>query len=271
MKYLIASKHTSAGIQPIGGVQSWNDTVQKVLVNAGHTVHQTEPSARAGIDDKYDWVLVSNARYFERLLSRSQRTVGVCHGIIPDEQPRRQMVTRQAYVSEETRDNWTPGVGFIVRQPIDLDFWKPARKRRADLVVRASYRAEDSLSREFAAYLGESYIHARNLSHKRLREIYSRARVVFASGRAALEAMACGAPVVLYDYRSEYMPPTLDDRELNHSVTTNYSGRGGIMHPTLIQIIHAFRRAEERGGQHFRQWVEQYHDAEKVVRELVPC
>lgn len=259
MRILLAAKYTPSGRRPIGGVQSWVRTVRADLERRGHECVEREPGM--WVAGTFDLGIVANWKLCDLPSGMCRRIVNVSHGIIPDEAPMPNGDVR--FVSEGVRGYW--GVsGPIIRQPIDLGFWRPTGARRSG-VVRYSYRGSKTLCADAAKRLGEPYRHVRDATPDEAREILAGAAVVFASGRAALESMACGAPTVICDHRSAYQGPLMDT-DLERQMRNSYSGRGGVT-PTLREMVSAAERAIEAGSR--RSWIEAHHDARCITGELI--
>lgn len=258
MNILLAAKHIQSGDLPIGGVQSWIKTVRTELERRGHSVTEWQRDMPTPVG-RFDLGVFANERYTGALAELCDKTVGVSHGIIPDEAPYGGF-GRYVYVSENVNDKWG-GTGDIMRQPIDLDFWHDAGHRREG-AVRYSYRRTPTFCEPAAERLGMSYRQIADATHEAARDALQRAQVVFATGRAALEAMACGAAVVIYDNRSDYQIPLLDT-DLERQMRYSYSGRGGTK-PTLDDVVDAAGNAKA-----MRDWVERHHDVRKVVEGLL--
>lgn len=257
MRILLAAKFVPSGPRPIGGVQSWIATVRAELERRGHAVTEWQPGFPAPAP--CDLGVLANWTLTGHLQSLCRRVVNVSHGIIPPEAPGPADVT--VYVSEGVRAHWR-GAGEILRQPIDLAFWTPGESPRQREAVRFSYRHTETPCAEAAAALGLSYRHLCNVTPAEARAALRSAGVVFASGRAALEAMACGAPVVICDHRASYQGPLMDT-DLGRQMANSYSGRGGWT-PTPGGLVKAAREALPR-----RDWVETHHDAARVVDRLL--
>lgn len=257
MRILLTARHPPNGDIPIGGVQSWCRTVAAELERLGHEVVFWGPRQKAtGI---FDLGIISNYDDSTPVMRLCKQHVVVCHGIIQPEKP---PAKNAAFTSEELRDFWK-GDGPIIRQPIDLDFWSPNESDREGL-VRISYRKGLDFLPAVANAMGMSFRHAADASCETLRELSRKAACVVATGRSALEAMSCGAPVVICDDRP-YQGPLLDP-DVMGSMTRNYSGRGGVI-PNAVLMIAAIERAMVRGS--LRKHVEQHHDARQIVQELL--
>lgn len=259
MKILLAAKHAPYGPRRIGGVQTWCRTVATELERCGHTAvtwGPTEPQPLGG----FDLGIIANVGDTMPALRWCKKNIVVCHGIIPAEKPVGDSVV---FTSEEVRDYWG-GFGPIIRQPIDLDFWSPAWNLRIFL-TRFSYRGGLGLLEQTAKDFDLRYMHLRNADEIKAREIIRQSACVVATGRALLEAMACGVPVVLCDHRSAYQPPLLHTN-IKQSMVQNYSGRGGVT-PTHENVGNAISSAMELGS--LREFVVQHHDVKNITNQLL--
>lgn len=260
MRVLLAAKYMPTGDRPIGGVQSWVGTVAAELRRRVHELELWQPGfpAPAG---RFDVGILANWSHTAPLAKACDQVLVVSHGIIPEEQP--PAGQRVAFTSEGVRDHWGLA-GPVVRQPIDLDFWTPASGREP-VLVRYSYRAGLSWLPAVAAELGLGFRHLRAATHREARVVLRSAACVVATGRAALEAMACGVPVAICDHRSAYQGP-LVDFDVSGAIARNYSGRGGVT-ATADTALEAIREAIAHGGR--RGHVQQHHAAAKVVSQLL--
>jgi hypothetical protein len=240
-------------------VQSWCTTVASELRRIGHEVTNWGPelSLPAG---RFDAGIIANAGDTGVALEKCDRVLAVCHGIIPAEQPPDGVPV--AYTSECVRARWG-GDGPILRQPIDLDFWTPGHGVR--FLTRFSYRRGLDFLPRLAERMGLQFRHVASLSQVEARAVLQSSACVLATGRAALEAMACGVPVVICDHRSAYQGPLLDPDTLG-SMARNYSGRGGVV-PRPGNVAEAVQHAMGVGS--LRNHVEAHHDVRKVVGEIL--
>jgi hypothetical protein len=265
MRILIAALHSPAGKRPIGGVQSWSTTVGAVLRARGHQVMQWGPDLGPTFEkfDKFDCGIFANWIYTapaERAIKPIGRILRVSHGIVPAEQG------GEVFTSEDVRQHWG-GTGSVIRQPINVEFWTPPlftdRDRR--LGVFFSYRSMPAGLPDALRLEGfDRIVHVRDWKPAAVREVLQHAGVVVASGRALLEAMSCGAPVVLADSRT-YQGVLLDPNPTN-AARFNYSGRGGIKNPGVDDFRLAIRRALEHGS--VRAHVLMNHHDESIVDHI---
>lgn len=262
MRILLAAKHAPEGSRPIGGVQSWCRTVAGELRRRGHQAVTWGPE-QALPAGRFDVGIIANAGDARAAFGLCDRVLVVSHGIILAEKPPEGFPV--AFTSEGVRDHWGRS-GPIIRQPIDLDFWAPhTGSKNRNQLLRYSYRRGMGWLGEAAALLGMTFRHMDGVTHEQARAGFRSAACVLATGRAALEAMACGVPVVICDHRSAYQGPLLD-ADLAGAMTRNYSGRGGI-EPTPGDVADAVQDAISDG--HRRDWVEAHHDVRVIVEQLL--
>jgi hypothetical protein len=211
---------------------------------------------------RFDLGIFANVGDTERVLTICNRVLVVAHGIIAPEKPSSEH--RCVYTSEGVRDHWK-GDGPVIRQPIDLDFWSPGASVEPVEMVRYSYYGDMPFLSDVAEQLGVPYRRITGATHEEAREAMRSAVVVLASGRAALEAAACGAAVVICDGRP-YQGPLLAPFGAEQMVQ-NYSGRGGTV-PDVESVFSTVQDAianRDAALAHVRE----HHDAGNVVEALM--
>ena len=259
MRILMAARFTVKE-QPVGGVQSWIEAIKTQLEAMRHEVvtwgrdNPVQPSGRFDLGIFAHWCETGQHA------ALCDKTISVSHGIIEPERPGN--AERVLFTSEGVRDHWNQS-GDIIRQPIDTDFWSPAKTQRIYL-TRFSYRAGLVFAIKLAGDMGLTYRHVKQATPRQARDILRQSACVLATGRAALEAMAVGVPVVICDDRSTYQQPLLDTDTLG-SMGRNYSGRGGIA-PTRENLKAAIESAIKSGS--LRDHVLENHDAEQIALQL---
>lgn len=259
MRILLAGKFTHLGSRPIGGLQSWIYTVACELTRRGHAVTCWQPGKV--LVGRFHMGIFANLAHTRECLAAVDQSILVSHGIIDAERPEPGCDVT-AFVSENVRDHWGMN-GPVIRQPIDLEFWSPGNGERHHL-VRYSYRTGRFHGPEVARRMGLPYRHVHGVSHIVARAAMRGGVCVYATGRAALEAAACGVPVVIYDHRAAYQGPLL--AEFDGQMEKSYSGRGGI-EPGMRDVMAATEKAIERGSR--RAHVEEHHDVRKIVEQLL--
>lgn len=261
MRFLFTALHPPAGGVAFGGVASWIKTICKEFTARGHECVTMGPGYPAP-EGRFDVGVLSNLKYTRRAARWCDSVLAVSHGIVDDEGPNERY--RTVYTSEEVRDRWG-GDGDVVRQPIDLDFWREGGRERTDFVFY-SYRAPETFELEHVARrLGLNFVWLRAASADEARSALQSAALVAASGRAALEAMACGAPTMICDWR-DYNGGPLVCMDMDKAMRANYSGRGGVDPSTanmerIAQETMAFQKPRER--------VETHHDSRIIASKLL--
>ena len=261
MKILITGKFSPFGNRPIGGLQSWILTVHNELVKRGFDVDVKEPHELDS--SKYDLGIFSNIELTRNAVEHCKESVLISHGIIDAEKPDNSC-DRLMFVSEGVRDHWKMD-GDIIRQPIDLEFWKPNNNIVPSMVNRFSYRNGNTHCFQTSVELNRTYGHIQNHNAKNCRHFLWRSLVVFATGRAALEAMACGVPTVIYDHREAYQPALMGEN-LNDEMKNSYSGRSGYT-PSAEQVLAKTKEAIKQTN--WREWVAKHHDVKQIVSQLL--
>lgn len=265
MKILLAAKYIPS-MNPRGGVQSWIKTVAAELERMGHDVTQWCPQS-AALSGRFDLGIIANTGRTRTAAFACDSVLNVSHGIINEERPYQAFSC--AFTSEGVRSHWlSERMGYdgpIIRQPIDLDFWKPLNGVDRFGIIRYSYRSGLDWLENVSDDLGHQYYHMKNVTHEQARHNMQRAACVLATGRAALEAMACGAPTVFVDHRSAYQD-ALADLFIDRQMKNNYSGRGGVV-PTHENMREMILSAIRVGS--MRQTVGHYHDVKMIVQKLL--
>jgi len=246
----------------MGGVASWISTVAARLSARGFPVSIWGPGDRIPRRGGFDIGIIANCRHTTVIAAYCENTLNVTHGVIDDEEPDARF--RIVATSEEVRDFWSSNA-TVIRQPVDLDFWRPGGERKKILTLY-SYRAQDDFGAAKAArLLGFEFRWVRGVDYAEARAALQESAVVCASGRAALEAMACDAPTLICDWRDYNGGPLLCG-DLDDAMRRNYSGRGGGK-PDAPSIAFGALLAMET--QKPREHVERHHDADKVAEELM--
>lgn len=260
MRVLLAARYTIKQVQ-MGGVQSWIESVAAPMRADGHDVVTWGRGERTPVG-AFDVGIFAHWAETGHLAPLCKRTVCVSHGPIAPEKPG--PADRVYFTSEGVRDHWK-GQGGIIRQPIDLDFWSPAQARRI-LLTRHSYRRGLGFVPGLASKFNLQYRHVTKETYRGVREALRQSAVVLATGRAALEAMACGCAVVLADHRHQYMPPLMHTGTPEEWMRENYSARGGV-EPNQENVYQACCDALKAGSQ--RSWVESNHDSKAIAERLL--
>lgn len=236
-------------------MQSWTATISLELLSLGHEVVEWGPEWPLP-RGRFDAGIFANIGYTREALPLCDKTLVISHGIIKPERPEGDLI---AFTSEGVRTHWGMD-GPIIRQPIDLGFWHDAGHER-DRLVRHSYRNGLDYLPKIAKRLGLKFVHCQRMNKFAVRDELQRASVVVATGRAACEAMACGAKVVIADDRP-YQGPLLDV-DIHHAMTENYSGRGGVAANSRL-LADAIASAQTHQDHALK-----FHDSAKITRDIL--
>ena len=261
--FLLAGKNIPReGQIMMGGVQTWIHTIRTELEARGYSVTlwghgDPLPSGR------YDYGILSNIGFTEPAADLCDKVLAISHGIVRPEAPKPHFTT--AFTSEEVKERWK-GVGPVLRQPIDLDFWFPSY-RTGETLLHHGYRASIPPHKDAARQLGLRVDRLKYGMPEEIRASFRRAACVLATGRAAVEAMACGMPTVICDNRSKYQDCLLDP-DTGGAATRNYSGRGGAI-PTVVSLVQAVQEALDRDRLWWRAHAEANHDSVKIVNQIL--
>lgn len=254
---IIFSALQTSRTSPIGGVQTWMDTMDRALTDMGFEVTLWSPHDPIP-DRTFDYHVMAHRAGLD---IKAAKRIGISHGIIREEKP----ASGIPYIatSEEVRDHWELE-GPILRQPIDLGLWQPHFFKYDRKVIHFDYRSECDLARKAAGKLGFKYERITNQDQRGCYTKIGDAEVVLATGRAALEASAMGRPVLIYANSPFYGRAV--DPCYKSAMRHNYSARGGCR-IGLNDLALCISQAIERGG--WRSQVVEHHDHRKIAAQLV--
>jgi glycosyltransferase involved in cell wall biosynthesis len=191
----------------------------------------------------------------------------------------RSQVQRWIAVSEwvrdvlSTRDQIAAEAITVIRNPVDLDRYRPLQP------VRSTPRTALLFSNHNDPRFDRTLEDACRIAGLELRRTGGVARrwdvvselnhadVVITIGRGAIEAMACGRPVVLLQIFGGDGPLTPENAE--EALASNYSGLVRRRIPDAHELACWLAEARPDLGSWGRGWVEQHHDVGAIVDLLV--
>lgn len=247
-----------------GGVSTWMFTLEKEFLKRGFEVFIAGPEDEPEGD--FDFGLFSNIQYTKKFLKICKKSFNICHGIVEEEKPDPSLPI--VYTSESNAKAWGFS-GFLINQPIDVDFWHCKELSPKERLLLLSYRAPEDFSDKISSYceaIGFGFRHLKEYDAEQAKKEISKSTLVLASGRAFLEAASCGVPVMICDHRSTYQMPFICT-DWESSLFNNYSGRGkNSQQVNLENFRRGFRDCFDRGS--VRERVIASHSAEQVCEQF---
>jgi glycosyltransferase involved in cell wall biosynthesis len=161
----------------------------------------------------------------------------------------------------------------VIRNPVDVERYRALQPPRS--TPRTALVLSNHLDRELERVTEDACKRA-GLELRRVGGIARRwdmvselnfADVVVTIGRGAIEAMACGRPVVLLHLFGGDGPLTPDNADA--AMRSNYSGLVTRRIPDAAELTDWLRTATPELGEWGRGWVEAHHDVRVIADELV--
>lgn len=281
MRILLTNNHL---VLP-GGTESWTLTMARHLTGLNHEVqvfaHRIGPYAAefpCAVTSRpsgfFDLGLVNHNTCLPLARELCPQVVMTCHGVYPElEQP---VVGADSYVavSEEVQRH-VGELGFeaqVIRNAISTSDYAPRRSigTRLGRVLSLCQGSEAAYQVACAAALCGAEYRRKGLYHHRLTDLRAEidwADCVVALGRTALESMAMGRAVVVYDNRS-YMSPGLDGmigpNNAADLMAFNFSGRCRQLKPTVAQLVAELGQYSQSMGQWNRDLVLEQFDVGRI-------
>ena len=287
MRILLTNNH----LNTYGGTETWTLTVYNKLKQLGHEVDVFTFQSGGGVSDMItDWHDPHSKKEYDLALVNHQSCLMyvkqnvtvkyikfISHGTVPFlEQP---ILGANEYISISTEvQTHLQKKGFkskVIHNPIDLDVYKPtkplSRSPRSAFVLCQNQTAQMNVD-----YLG--YITKKTPSSRALRvslagDGYNDSDVVVGLGRSAMEGLACGRPVIVYDnrhynYKGSY-DGVITKNNIEVLLTKNFSGRvfNRVFEPILVK--EEFEKLYVNNTEYYRALAEEYFDASKIVVKLI--
>ena len=280
-------------LPPYGGLGSWTHTIVDELVKRGIEVdvwtagggQYAERIGRQTCEGElltrgsyyYDLALVQHGNICEWLIENrlAKHNCLTLHG--KDYHGDRSCEGADSYVTitQELADHFGDG-WTVINAPIDMAKYKPTRPISDELGVvglLSNYRRADPLVRQACELYGCDFkmIGGNRATWDTVGAINT-CDLVVAVGRGALEAMACGRSVVIYDDRS-YYPACSDGYFLpeNGAVVrkSNYTGRHFELTTDANSMAAMFRHYHEHSGLRNRMYCWANHGVEHIVTQYL--
>jgi hypothetical protein len=269
---------TSMDMAELGGTQTWTATMAKEIASLGHDIFFR--TARTGkfyfdilsrygtavLNDLkgYDLILCNHQRMFPHLKDRGNIPLLVTsHG--PEHRMEKMFKGADYYfcVSEEIQKLYPKVKPTLARQPIDLGKFLKGNGSGKVLVMPKSAEAVATASAACEeAGLDYDVVHYKLNPKEDMWNAMPNYRVVITAGRGAVEAMACGCQVLIYQGNNR-----CDGWATSGNVSalsrTNYSGRSFDFKPSLKESL------SNIPNENMRPWVEENHDAKGIAKKYL--
>jgi len=290
-RILLTNNHL---VQP-GGSETWTLTVATELVRRGYdcSVYAIEigPFADAfpcpvtrEVEGHFDLGLVNHNSCIPAARAACRTVIMTCHGTYPPLEQPVLGADRYVAVSEEVqahleRQDFS---ATIIRNPIDCALFAPAAPVAAQ-VRRVLSLCQGVRANELLASLCEREgwtLRTIDDGNRALgiEKLINEADLVVGLGRSAMEAMACGRPVLVFDSRS-YTPYAMDGMvtpdNIDDLVECNLSGRRYRLEATLDSVaeqiglyrpaLGEFGRRYARANLDVRRQVDAYLDLAEMA------
>jgi len=298
---------TNIDLMEIGGTQTWTKTVAEELVSNGHSVtfvsgrigdyYNKElallgPAIKGTRDvHSFDFAIVNHPIAFGYLFRTDLFCMSVTHG--PTHKLETPILGAGKYfcVSEEIRDTYKDIFDMeVIRQPVDVDMFQPnwaewsteiplvnTDSEMPRVFINCKNKMAMEMAMEACATAGFSY----DAMHYKESPVYDpvekmqKCNIAITSGRGAVEAMAMGMGVIVFNARRDRRGYVLGinadgwitPENVKNLASVNYSGRFKSDDWDVDQIRNALTQWQSKRV--MRKWVENNHNAHDIVDRFV--
>lgn len=292
MKILVANHW----LKKLGGSETFTYTLIGELVRIGHEVsyYTGQKGVVSSAIEKDLKVPFASSGAFDLILCshntmvrycRSAMTgpiIQTCHGTIPKlEQPSSSSDAYVAISSEVELHLLRSGVRKpikVIYNGIDLERFKPTSTALQEPQFVLSLSQSEQLNDYLKNYFTSRYVHFEGLNKYKnpkwsIEEVINMSDLVISCGRGAMEALACGRPVIVMDHRP-YMPAYADGvitpGNIQDLLFSNLSGRRNMKDPYDPSIIDdALDTLDDYTSDRMRHLATQYFDISKQVNKYL--
>lgn len=287
MNILIATNH----LVLTGGTETWTYTMAKAFKKLYHYVEVTAlsmgPYAKEmkehGVNivekpkDEYHLIILNHNTVLKKLSNVKGYRIFTSHGTIPGLEQPEDGADQYVAISEEVRDHMKE-LGYdahIIRNPVDLDEFKSTREIEG---IKKCLIVTDTKEGFLIASTACSDVKLDYVTHGKMNPVFSLAEkmnesdIVISLGRGCYEAMACGRPVVIFDYRQYIGKPLGDgliDRNIEELMKYNCSGRAKNLEMTAGDVAKELRKADKWQGKDNRRYAEEHFDSKKIAKQYI--
>jgi len=277
MKILLGTISLSS----LGGTETWTKTIYDEL-SKEHDVSVYSPKEYrafpelnvANKDDEYDVAFINHKTTFKKLKKyKIKKRIVVIHGVIPKEEKPAKGADQYFAVSEEIAEKYKELNPVIVRNPIDLNFYKStiAPNKVIKKVLFASNYKGTAFKIVVNAFKGMDVdirrVGGRGNQTFLMKEAYNWADLVIGLGRTAYEAMACERNVIIFDYNGGdgfVTPENLLEFRKN-----NCSGRREKIFYSPMGLLYEAKRYNSSRGRILRDFIKTHNSSSLIAKQLL--
>lgn len=286
MKILVGNSRLSR----TGGTETFTYAVIAELVRLGHDVEYftfEKGDVSKKIEDlgvkyrsksHYDLILANHNTIVDALVGYGY-IIQTCHGVVPVlEQP---SPNANAYVaiSEEVQLHLQK-LGYkstVIRNGIDCKRFSPINPIHENLqtVLSLSYSpVANKFIEECCNQIGVEFLQVDKLKDNiwNIEDIINKADLVIGIGRSLYDSIACGRPVISFDYR-EYSQPIgegyINSLNIEQYLSCNCSGRVSHRSFSREQFIHELQKYCVADGALLRTFAEEALNIHKTVPQYI--
>jgi len=166
----------------------------------------------------------------------------------------------------------------VIHNGIDLERFKPTSIAASQPKFILSLSHSEPLNRYLHNYFTSRFVHFEALNKYKnpkwkVEEVMNLSDLVISCGRGAMEAMACGRPVIVMDHRP-YMPAYADgiitEENISKLLFSNFSGRCKMKDPYDVAIIdEAMDYIDNYTSDRMRYLAEKHFDVKNQVNKYL--
>lgn len=270
----------------INGGPMYDEFLKLGVEEAGfHIVEIDELDVLYRCQGRFDVGIISPASCVASTRVFCTTQIQVIHGIVEPEAPVKG-VDHYVYISEEAQRRWLPRRqeqdrpefrDSVIRNAVDLNRYYPtsAPRKKVECVAHFSNYSEMPELKRVCEELGIRFHRIKDKPYEEVLRLLNDADMVFAVGRSAYEAMACGREVVFCDNRSYYdnddvpLGDGLASWTYYQSQFSNCSGRYHREAYTANQFHREINRYDARMAWTNRTIIANEHDHRMIAKQLL--
>lgn len=280
---LITNNHLSN----FAGSEMWTYTMAKEYERQGHNVdvYTPEPGAISDLlnykpidllQEKYDLILVNHNTCLDLISDIKGFKIFTSHGIYPQLEAVADGADAYVGISQEIIDHnakydWHLS---LIPNPVDCERFynnKKINKKLKRVLSLCKTDEANEIIKEACDKLGIEAITCRGRFD--IENAINDVDLVITLGRGAYEAMACGRPVIVFDWR-HYIGKALGDgyvNKLNQNkfLLNNFSGRYSNKEIGVEELVAELKKYDVKHSAQRRSYAKKTFDAEKISKQYL--